>query len=167
MSQFRSQRYDDAIDTFLELDFNPAKVVALYPESVAGRLAVLQDRWISLYGGPKPPGNESSSPEGSASAPEGDKDKHKDSDGGERNPTDLLDALSGGSIGGRFRKTGLGMFLPAQKDDDTASIIAKRKFTVDGQSQILCEMAKLNPNGPIFWLRRLSPFYRDPRSISR
>ena len=141
VSQFRNQQYDDAIDTFLELDFNPAKVVALYPESVAGRLAVPQDRWIPLYGGPKPPDVESNSPEGSGSAPEGDKEKPKDPDG-ERNPADLLDSFPGGSIGGRLRKTGLGMFLPTQKDDDTASIIAKKKFTVDGAAQILCEVNK-------------------------
>ena len=32
---------------------NPAKVVALYPESVAGRLAVPQEEWIPLFGGPR------------------------------------------------------------------------------------------------------------------
>ena len=33
---------------------NPAKVVALYPESVSGRLAVSSDRWMPLFGGPEP-----------------------------------------------------------------------------------------------------------------
>ena len=51
MSQFRAAKFDEAINTFIDLDFNPAKVVALYPESVAGRLALPQDRWIRLYGG--------------------------------------------------------------------------------------------------------------------
>ncbi|KAG6881870.1 hypothetical protein C0992_013260, partial [Termitomyces sp. T32_za158] len=54
VAQFREAKFDGAIDTFIELDFNPAKVVALYPEKVAGRLSVLVDDWIPLYGGPKP-----------------------------------------------------------------------------------------------------------------
>jgi Vam6/Vps39-like protein vacuolar protein sorting-associated protein 39 len=52
VAQFRAAKFDAAIDTFIELDFNPAKVVALYPESVAGRLSVPREGWISLYGGP-------------------------------------------------------------------------------------------------------------------
>ncbi|KAK2460159.1 hypothetical protein APHAL10511_007838 [Amanita phalloides] len=53
-SQFKASNYDAAIDTFTELDLNPAKVVALYPESVSGRLAVPAIRWIPLFGGPEP-----------------------------------------------------------------------------------------------------------------
>ncbi|PCH42287.1 rab guanyl-nucleotide exchange factor [Wolfiporia cocos MD-104 SS10] len=55
VSQFRAGRFDDAVNTFIELDINPAKVVALYPESVAGRLSVPQDDWIPLFGGPAKP----------------------------------------------------------------------------------------------------------------
>ncbi|KAH9926823.1 hypothetical protein B0H21DRAFT_138019 [Amylocystis lapponica] len=56
VSQFRVAHFDDAINTFLDLDINPAKVVALYPESLAGRLSVPQDEWIHLFGGTaKPP----------------------------------------------------------------------------------------------------------------
>jgi hypothetical protein len=50
--------------------------------------------------------------------------------------TDLLDTISSGtdSIGGRIRKTGLGMFMPsAAKDDDIASVIGKRKFVLHGE----------------------------------
>ncbi|KAF8634148.1 hypothetical protein AX15_001050 [Amanita polypyramis BW_CC] len=54
VSQFKASNYDAAIDTFTELDVNPAKVVALYPESVSGRLAVPSDRWMPLFGGPEP-----------------------------------------------------------------------------------------------------------------
>jgi len=32
---------------------NPAKVVALYPPSVSGRLFVPSEEWIPLFGGPK------------------------------------------------------------------------------------------------------------------
>lgn len=55
VSQFRSGNFDAAIDTFLELDINPAKIVALYPEAVSGRLSVPEERWIPLFGGPPPP----------------------------------------------------------------------------------------------------------------
>lgn len=41
----------ESIKTFIDLDINPAKVVALYPESIAGRLAVPRTKWIELFGG--------------------------------------------------------------------------------------------------------------------
>jgi len=41
--------------TFTELEINPAKVIALYPESISGRLATSPDRWIELFGGSPPP----------------------------------------------------------------------------------------------------------------
>ncbi|KAJ7180691.1 vacuolar sorting protein 39 domain 2-domain-containing protein [Mycena filopes] len=56
VSQFRASQFDTAIDTLIALDVNPAKVVALYPEAVAGRLSVPQDAWIPLFGGPAQPG---------------------------------------------------------------------------------------------------------------
>ncbi|KAG2348015.1 hypothetical protein BDR05DRAFT_980946 [Suillus weaverae] len=52
VSQFRLGKFDDAINSFIELDLNPAKVVALYPERIAGRLSVPPDDWIPLFGGP-------------------------------------------------------------------------------------------------------------------
>ncbi|KAG6916169.1 hypothetical protein DXG01_008142 [Tephrocybe rancida] len=61
VADYREAKFDDAIDTFIELDFNPAKVVALYPEQVAGRLSVPLEGWIPLYGGPKSIANEASS----------------------------------------------------------------------------------------------------------
>ena len=42
------------MDAFIELDVNPAKVVALYPESVSGRLRVPPEQWIPMFGGPEP-----------------------------------------------------------------------------------------------------------------
>jgi hypothetical protein len=53
VSQFRASKYDAAIDIFTELDSNPAKVVALYPESVSGRLGVPASKWVTLFGGPE------------------------------------------------------------------------------------------------------------------
>ncbi|KIM35275.1 hypothetical protein M413DRAFT_449849 [Hebeloma cylindrosporum] len=118
VSQFRASKFDAAIDTFIELDFNPAKVVALYPEAVSGRLFVPQEKWIPLYGGPVPVDADQTSSESSH----------------ERTATDIFDALvsgSSGSVGGRLRRTGLGMFLPSgPQEDDTASISSKKKPTL-------------------------------------
>ncbi|KZT07657.1 uncharacterized protein LAESUDRAFT_742773 [Laetiporus sulphureus 93-53] len=55
VSQFRSGEYDAAINAFIDLDINPAKVIALYPGNIAGRLSVPQDDWIELFGGPAKP----------------------------------------------------------------------------------------------------------------
>ncbi|KAG9051519.1 Vacuolar morphogenesis protein 6 [Tulasnella sp. UAMH 9824] len=54
VSVFSEGKYMEAIKTFIDLDINPAKVVALYPETIAGRLSVPRHKWIELYGG-KPP----------------------------------------------------------------------------------------------------------------
>ncbi|KAJ7800623.1 vacuolar sorting protein 39 domain 1-domain-containing protein [Mycena olivaceomarginata] len=55
VAQFRAGQFDPALKTFIALDVNPAKVIALYPVEVSGRLAVPQDAWISLFGGPVRP----------------------------------------------------------------------------------------------------------------
>jgi len=52
---FSRGQYDEAVNIFLELETNPAKVVALYPEAVSGRLYVPGNEWISLFGGKKIP----------------------------------------------------------------------------------------------------------------
>lgn len=53
VSEFQSGNFDSALDRFQALESNPAKVVALYPETVSGRLHVESSRWISLFGGPE------------------------------------------------------------------------------------------------------------------
>ena len=53
VSLFKDRKYDEAIDIFIELDTNPAQVVSLYPESIAGRLSTPERDWITLFGGPK------------------------------------------------------------------------------------------------------------------
>ena len=127
MSQFRSAKYNEAMNAFLELNINPAKIVALYPESVSGRLSVPDDGWIHLFGGP-------------ASLEEGTVDKP-----GDNEPGDLKTSESGseqqesgqsprppspqGSIRGLLR-TGLDSVRTVAKKEDeleTASIKAKRK----------------------------------------
>jgi len=50
---FSRGHYDEAVNLFIDLGINPAKVVALYPESISGRLAKPRVEWIPLFGGPK------------------------------------------------------------------------------------------------------------------
>ncbi|KAH9481762.1 Vacuolar morphogenesis protein 6 [Psilocybe cubensis] len=135
VSQFRAAKYDAAIDAFIELDFNPAKVVALYPESVAGRLSVPQEGWIPLYGGPSASTRTDTTADAERAPSEGSHDDNASVNiGHEKTATEIFDSIvpAGGSVGGRLRRTGLGMFLPgAHKDDDTASISSKKKSTAD------------------------------------
>ncbi|TFK27815.1 hypothetical protein FA15DRAFT_666044 [Coprinopsis marcescibilis] len=127
VSQFRSGKFDEAIDTFIELDFNPAKVVALYPEAVSGRLSVSQDKWIPLYGGPVPidsddsksvASNESGKAASSENASSGDPVEPPTTAGSFRNRLHL--------------KTTFGLLIPGGggRDDDTVSISSKRKVPV-------------------------------------
>ncbi|KAJ6608678.1 hypothetical protein B0H10DRAFT_516741 [Mycena sp. CBHHK59/15] len=127
ISQFRASQFDLAIDTLIALDINPAKVVALYPEAVAGRLSVPQDSWIPLYGGPV----HTAADDGSSSSTPSLTDSSKDSTDASHHERAITEALesspSTGTIRGRLR-TGLGVFLPSsQKDDDQASINSKKK----------------------------------------
>ena len=97
-------------------------MVALYPESVAGRLSVPRKAWVPLYGGPKPPEEQDSSD----SSKEGSR---------ERPAADLMEQLSAASTGtirGRFK--GLGSLIPsALKDDDAVSITGKKKIGLGKQ----------------------------------
>ena len=125
VSQFRAGQFDDAIDTFIDLDFNPAKVVALYPEAVSGRLAVPVEKWIPLHGGPAPAEDDTKS---MASTDTKEKASQENT-----TAADLLDVVaeSGSALKNRLQKSALGMLMannPAPpKDDDTASVNSKRK----------------------------------------
>ncbi|KAJ3506301.1 hypothetical protein NMY22_g17296 [Coprinellus aureogranulatus] len=141
MSQFKAGKFDEAIDTFIDLDFNPAKVVALYPEAVSGRLAVPKDKWIELYGGPSlpaspPPPVEDDRRSVVSTTEGGNKEDEADRaslEGGipgsvKAAAAEILDSVAGPSLKNRFQKSALGMLIPGgQKDDDTASITSKRK----------------------------------------
>ena len=50
---FRAHKYDEALEHFLELDINPARVIALYPSRIAGPLAQAPETWASLFGAPQ------------------------------------------------------------------------------------------------------------------
>ncbi len=68
VAKFRRGEFDDAIDDFLSLEINPAKVVALFPESISGRLYIPAESWIPLFGGPSTPKKEEITPSQSATA---------------------------------------------------------------------------------------------------
>ncbi|KAJ1026822.1 hypothetical protein NDA16_002119 [Ustilago loliicola] len=54
VSLFADERYDEAVEMFMELDTNPAKVIALYPSSVAGELSRGREEWFPIFGGKTP-----------------------------------------------------------------------------------------------------------------
>ena len=128
VSQFREGKFDEAIDTFIDLDFNPAKVVALYPEAVSGRLAVPREKWIPLYGGPVPEDDDNKSVASTDT---------KEKAGHEKSAADWLDAVAeaGSALKSRLQKSALGMLVAGSsglKDDDTASVVSKRKAPLHG-----------------------------------
>ncbi|KAH7913588.1 hypothetical protein BJ138DRAFT_1177962 [Hygrophoropsis aurantiaca] len=123
VAQFRAGKFDEAINTFLELDINPAKVVALYPERVAGRLSVPQDEWIPLFGGPANPAPEDVASTESSKSSKEDKESSREklAEALERSPSPT------GSVRGRT-KTSFGALLPSSsKDDDVASLSGRKK----------------------------------------
>ncbi|KAJ3995861.1 hypothetical protein F5050DRAFT_1764139 [Lentinula boryana] len=133
VSEFQAGRFDKAIDTFTELNINPAKVVALYPESISGRLSVSPDKWIELYGGPKRKNVvDSSVRDSETESKESEEAKKTDHERPMTAASEMLDNLGmagTGSIRGRLK--GLGALMGAaaastassdQKDDDTASL---------------------------------------------
>lgn len=151
VSQFRASKFKEALDTFLELDINPAKVIALYPEAVSRRLSVPQKEWVSLYGGPAPsPDSASTSPlpGGGSGDPPGEDGTGGETVGGKHEKsssepagTTITNSLGGSGVGTgairRLKGAGLG-FLGAhgykeKGDSDTASIHSVRRGVVKGE----------------------------------
>ncbi|KAH9856486.1 hypothetical protein C2E23DRAFT_865919 [Lenzites betulinus] len=125
VTNFRNVKYDDAINAFLDLNINPAKVVALYPESISGRLAIPQEEWIPLFGGPQPKSPERPATPQPAAATSSPKPGEapgtpKSVESPPRAPTPQ------GSIRGVL-KSGLESIVAAAKDDDTAPIRSVRR----------------------------------------
>ncbi|WFC99446.1 Vacuolar morphogenesis protein 6 [Malassezia yamatoensis] len=50
--RFEQQLYDQAMDLFIEIDTNPAKVLALYPAMISGKLAKDVSHWRQLFDAP-------------------------------------------------------------------------------------------------------------------
>ncbi|KAG0694684.1 vacuolar sorting protein 39 domain 1-domain-containing protein [Suillus ampliporus] len=122
VSQFRLGKFDDAINSFIELDLNPAKVVALYPERIAGRLSVPPDDWIPLFGGPA---NQSLTPKNDDAMSTKSKDDNASKE-------KLLEQSPSPATAVRTpvrRGTAFGALLSSSKDkdDDTASISGRKK----------------------------------------
>ena len=126
VSQFRDKKFDDAINTFIELDLNPAKVVALYPDVVAGRLSIPRSGWISLYGGPDV---------------EDDRSSHTSDDPPKEDQRELPQPpADSSSTTGTIKskpKAGLGSLMAfGAKDDDAVSITGKPKAILHGISSV-------------------------------
>ncbi|KIJ67051.1 hypothetical protein HYDPIDRAFT_174307 [Hydnomerulius pinastri MD-312] len=121
VSLFRDGKFDAAIDMFLELEINPAKVVALYPGRVSGRLAVGREEWVRLFGGPGRDAIPTKSGEVGAGAGSIEKLAASLS----RSPSPA------GSVRART-KTSFGALLPgaAAKDDDAVSLRGGKKAKV-------------------------------------
>ena len=148
VSQFRSAQYTDAINAFLELNINPAKVVALYPDNVAGRLAEPEDDWIPLFGGPMPEKTAAAEGEHLPSSeaastnvkPEGDDSERASAGSPPPRPPSPQ-----GSVRGLIR-TGLESIRPGlKKDEETASIRIKRKDCTYRVHSVSCDFHLTRP----------------------
>ncbi|TCD70216.1 Vacuolar morphoproteinsis protein 6 [Steccherinum ochraceum] len=134
VSQFRSGHYKDAIDLFIELNINPAKVVALYPESVAGRLSVPQSEWIPLFGGPKKLLSSESTSSNDSNEDVPTTAETSSAPGPSASAVALQRPPSPhGSVRGiGMLRTGFDALVSAaKKDDDSVSIRSKRKEKLD------------------------------------
>ncbi|KAA1467551.1 hypothetical protein DENSPDRAFT_832639 [Dentipellis sp. KUC8613] len=140
--EFKIGNFDVAIDTFTELNINPAKVVALYPENIAGRLSVPQERWVPLFGGPAPKTvkeastsseHGDSSQEGAPSDETAEKAPTEERPVGEPSkpkPKSALDAI---------KQSG-------SKDTDTASITSTKRRPTDSFSRSVEALLRYLPD---------------------
>lgn len=140
VTQFRAGHFDVAIDTFIELNVTPAKVVALFPPTVSGHLATPPEKWIQLYGGPSTPPPQTSL--GFVSA-----ELVQDSIVGELPVAQaavtekIVTSPRNASPIGTIRETlksGIEAVLPAAlKDDDSASIRSRKRTQTKGEYLVL------------------------------
>ncbi|TFY80314.1 hypothetical protein EWM64_g3699 [Hericium alpestre] len=122
--EFKLGHFDVAIDTFTELNINPAKVIALYPESVAGRLSVPQDQWISLFGGPAPKAQKAES----SSSDHGDSSNDNDPGNGSSDKLHAEGVHPPSEVGARRWKGPLDAIRPSgSRDPETSSISSNRR----------------------------------------
>ena len=124
VSLFKSGKYDEAIDIFIELDTNPSKVVSLYPESIAGRLSTPEKDWIVLFGGPREEIHITDEPEPLEVATTIEEPPKA---GGGGQPTMASTAVALGAAAS-FRGYLPNLIRPTVKDDDTASIASRRSL---------------------------------------
>lgn len=119
VAKFKQGNYDSAIDDFLSLEINPAKVVALFPESISGRLHVAPDNWTQLYGGPPPKTKEETVADGSTSA--------QTSRSPRRTPSPSSSVPRAKNVLSAIKQS-------AGKDDDAASIRSVRRDKSVGEA---------------------------------
>jgi hypothetical protein len=119
VSQFRSGEFDRALDSFVKLNINPAKIISLYPESISGRLSIPRERWIQMFGGPTTKATRGDVSSSSSSSSEHGGDVEEPGPSGQAvtsnvakvsRPKNSLDATPS----------------PGLKESETASIISKK-----------------------------------------
>ncbi|PWY99444.1 hypothetical protein BCV70DRAFT_118819 [Testicularia cyperi] len=106
LTLFADGKFDDAIEMFMELDTNPAKVIALYPNSVAGDLTRSKSEWFPIFGGKTPARMLG------ASSVEGRGDH--DADASQLSSSPTPSHATAQSVAGTARSR-LGAFLPARR----------------------------------------------------
>jgi Vam6/Vps39-like protein vacuolar protein sorting-associated protein 39 len=118
VSQFLTGEFDRALDLFVELNINPAKVISLYPETISGRLSVPREQWIEMFGGPaSKPARETVSSSSSSSEHGGDIE--------EPGPSVQTPVPAGGMVS--KLKGPLDAIWPSvSKDPETGSISSKK-----------------------------------------
>jgi hypothetical protein len=54
LAAFSKEKWETAVEEFIQLDIAPAKVVSLYPaDTVSGPLHMPQENWVQVFGGPE------------------------------------------------------------------------------------------------------------------
>jgi len=124
VSQFRAGDFDHALDLFVKVNINPAKVISLYPEAISGRLSVSRDQWIPMFGGPTPeaPQEEVSSPSSSRSSErggDGDVEEPAATTSGQKMTATVAKVVKLKGTLDSIRPSGV-------KDPETASILSKK-----------------------------------------
>lgn len=159
VSQFRAGEFDRALDLFVKLNINPAKVISLYPESISGRLSVPHDQWIQMFGGPTPKAAREAIPSSSSNSSE---------HGGDvEDPT----GQTMGSTGkvGKSKNPLEEIRASGFKDSDTASITStgKKKPRKDNFSRSLESLLQYLPDRRQKLLGALEAFHITPAQSHR
>ncbi|KAI0303616.1 CNH domain-containing protein [Multifurca ochricompacta] len=160
VSQFRAGEFDRALDSFVELNINPAKVISLYSYTISGRLAVPREQWIQMFGGPvsKLP-HEASSPSSSSS----------EHDGSTEEPALPVQAAPPAVGIVSKLKNPLDAIRPSSsKDPEAASISSKRdKPRVDNFSRSVESLLRYLPDRRQKLLGALEAFHITPAQSNK
>ncbi|KAH9998803.1 hypothetical protein BJV74DRAFT_883060 [Russula compacta] len=161
VSQFRAGEFDRALDSFVKLNINPAKVVSLYPESISGRLSVPRDQWIQMFGGPTP-----AAPREAVSSSSSSSSEH----GGDVEEPTLSGQIVASTVAKMSKlKSPLDAIRPSGfKDSETASITSKKdKPRIDSFSSSVESLLKYLPDRRQKLLGALEAFHITPAQSHR